>query len=98
MGATIFAPIEWTHYSIVLIAPLMVMAEVALVRRAVWIWPLVLGMVLLNLPPLAQDPYALEPGQFAVLRGHFFSEVICLLTLVAMALLPRLRLRSEPGV
>ncbi|WP_419804474.1 glycosyltransferase family 87 protein [Terriglobus sp.] len=95
VGATTFAPIEWTHYSIVLIVPLMVLAQMAWSLRAPWLWGVMAGIVLLNLPPLAQDPYALELGRFAILRGHFYSEVICLVALILMGM--RLRLPRAHG-
>ena len=89
VGATTFAPIEWTHYSIVLIVPLMVFAQLARPMRVPWLWGVMAAMVLLNLPPLAQDPYALEMGRFAILRGHFYSEVLCLVALMVMTVRAR---------
>lgn len=86
VGATTFAPIEWTHYSIVLIVPLMVFAQVAWTRRMPWLWAVMVLIVLLNLPPLAQDPFALQMGRFAILRSHFYSEVLCLVALIAIAI------------
>ena len=96
VGATAFAPIEWTHYSIVLIVPLMVFAQYARPQRAPWLWGVMAAIVLLNLPPLAQDPFALQMGRFAILRSHFYSEVICLVALIVVAVRLRLRRRMEP--
>ena len=86
IGATAFAPIEWTHYSIVLIVPLMVFAQAARTMRMFWLWGVMAVVVLLNLPPLAQDPFALQMGRFAILRSHFYSEVLCLVALLALHL------------
>ena len=91
VGATAFAPIEWTHYSIVLIVPLMVFAQYARPQRAPWLWGVMVAVVLLNLPPLAQDPFALQMGRFAILRSHFYSEIVCLVALIVMAM----RLRQQ---
>lgn len=97
VGATTFAPIEWTHYSIVLIAPLMALAQYGLTARrarnlsAYWPWIAIAAILALNLPPLALDPYAQSMPRLAILRGHFYAEVLCFFALLTVAL----RIRSK---
>lgn len=90
VGATTFAPIEWLHYSIVLLAPLMVIAHIARTTadrqvQAV-LWGMTAVIVALNLPPLAADQFADPLSSFALLRGHFYSEILSLITLLELAL------------
>ena len=82
IAATIFGPISWTHYSIILIAPFMVIFQENQVLRsrkiAVFTW---LALVL-NYRPLATDIINLEVGRFALVRGQFYSAILCLAVLV----------------
>ncbi len=97
VGMTIFAPIGWTHYYIVLIAPVMVLLAEGWDLRVRWILVLVLGIILLNVRPIAGDVIGGELGRFAILRSHFYSGVLCLLGLAAAAW-ERSRVGPEPPV
>ncbi len=86
LAAMLFAPIAWTHYSILLLAPLMLFAEANVTLRT---WPLrvlIVVVIALNLPPLASDVIGGEIGRFAVLRGQFYAGLLCLLGLAWIAL------------
>ena len=82
VAATVLAPIAWTHYSIVLYAPLFVLVTQARALR----WPLALAAALvagaLNVPPFAPDLVNTWWPVLAPLRAEFFA---CALTLVALA-------------
>ena len=84
IALTIFAPIAWTHYFIVLVAPVMVLLQAARSLRGRWrvgvIVPLV-ALVALNYPPLATAVLTMDIGDYAVVRGQFFSGVLALLAL-----------------
>ncbi len=79
VAVTIFAPIAWTHYSVILLAPLMVIVEEARRLRSwvVGIWAALIA--LLNYRPIATDIIAMDLGRFAILRGQFYAGVLCLL-------------------
>ncbi len=81
ISLTIFAPIAWTHYSIILIAPVMVLLQ-AMRSLRVW-WPLafLVPLVALNYPPLATDVLQMNIGDYAVVRGQFFSGLLALVAL-----------------
>ena len=78
VAATIFAPIAWTHYSVILVAPLMVLVDQARRRRswAIGAWAIVIA--LLNYPPLASDIIPMDLGTYALLRGQFYAGVLAL--------------------
>ena len=75
---TVFAPIAWTHYSIVLLAPLMVLVEESRTRRSFGLAVLVLTATALNFHPFATDVINLDTARFSILRGQFFAAVLCL--------------------
>ncbi len=81
LALTIFAPIAWTHYFILLIAPLMVAFEAVGVLRRWWLLVPLVPSVVLNYPPLATNVLTMDIGDFAVVRGQFFSGVLVLLAL-----------------
>ncbi len=78
---TLFSSIAWTHYYIILIVPLMVLSHIAhQEQRHLLLLPI--GIILaLNLQPLAMN--AVHPGMdtLTILRSHFFSGLIALITL-----------------
>ena len=86
LAATLFAPIAWTHYSIVLIAPLMLLVQHDLKRHAWWLTLLLLIALALNYPPLATNVIEGKIGDFAVVRGQFFAGILCMAGLLVVAL------------
>ena len=81
IAVTLCAPIAWTHYSIVLIAPLMLLWHEGRAGRSLWIMASVVAMVALNLRPLATN---MEEGimvHFMLVRSEFYAEVLCSVTL-----------------
>ncbi len=86
LAAMLFAPIAWTHYSILLLAPLMLFAQADSALRS---WPLRILMVVvivLNLSPLATNVIDGEIGRFSLLRGQFYAGLLCLSGLGWLAL------------
>ena len=81
IAVTVFTPIAWTHYSIVLVPALMVLANLALARRSLPISLAIVTIVALNLPPLASDVINITVGPHAILRSQFFAAILCLVTL-----------------
>ncbi len=93
IAATIFTPIAWTHYFIVLMPTLMVLAAEARRRRSLTLALASALILALNLPPLATDVVDITIGPHSILRSQFFSGVLCLATLLAVALT---RYRYQP--
>ncbi len=95
IAATIFTPIAWTHYYIVLLPALMVLANLILrsraqhPRQALAVGAAALLIFALNVPPLATDVLNLNIGRYSLLRGQFFSGILCLGTLALVALAQR---------
>ncbi len=83
LAATSFTPIAWSHYYIVLILPVMLLLDGGRKRHIAW--PFLLSAILfaLNISPAAGG---WEPG--LLLRGQFFSGLIAMGGMVALALLP----------
>ncbi len=78
VALTIFAPIAWTHYFIVLVAPVMVLLEAAHRLHSRWLLVLLLPLLALNYPPLASQVLTMDISDYAVVRGQFFSGVLAL--------------------
>jgi hypothetical protein len=91
VAMTIFAPIAWTHYSIILVAPLMVLAQESRRLRNWWLAALVVVAVVLNYPPLATDVLHMDISDYSIVRGQFFSGVLCLLGLGLAGWMSRVR-------
>ncbi len=91
VAMTIFAPIAWTHYSIILVAPVMVLVQETRELRNWWLAALVAVAVVLNYPPLATDVLHMDIGDYSVIRGQFFAGVLCLVGLGAVGWMTRLR-------
>ncbi len=88
VAMTVFAPIAWTHYFIVLAIPLMMLAEAAFALRpqrvswTVWIAVFAIGALLYR--PLAPDVIRMDLSDYAVLRGVFYAGVLCTATLAGI--------------
>ncbi len=95
IAATIFAPIAWTHYSIILFVPLMVLVDANREMRAWWLSALITGALLLNYRPIATDIVHGLIGPYSIVRGQFYA---CLLTLAALAAAAVLRARTNSRV
>lgn len=96
VAATLLTPIAWTHYSIVLLPPLMVLLDFALRRRSIVIALAIALILALNLPPLASNVTAYNVGPHAILRSQFFAGILCLITLAAVALTRRRYANTHP--
>ncbi len=93
LAAMLFAPIAWTHYSILLLLPLMLFVQADALLKS---WPLRIfigAVIALNLPPLATNVIQGETGRFSLLRGQFYAGILCLCGLASMAVL-----RLSPGM
>ena len=90
LAATLFTPIAWTHYFILLIAPVMLLLEQtrapAVPRaRRIALLTLLAAVLLLNLPPVSTDVINGDVGPVALVRAQFFSGLLCLVALTLAA-------------
>ena len=83
IALTVFAPIAWTHYFILLIAPVMVALQAMRSRRRWWPLAALVPAALLNFPPLATQVLTMDISDYAVVRGQFFSGILILAVLGA---------------
>ena len=86
LSAMIFAPIAWTHYSILLIAPVMLLVDSARKRRGWRLGALAACVLALNYPPLATDVINGVIGRFSIVRGQFFAGLLCVAGLLVLAI------------
>ena len=89
VATTVFAPIAWTHYSVILVAPIMVLLEAARRLRSWWLAALAAVITLLNYPPLATAVITMDVSDYALLRGQFYAGVLCFAGVAAAAWLSR---------
>jgi hypothetical protein len=83
VAATIFAPLAWNHYFVVLVLPVILFVDDAR-RHGKVRWMLLAGVVLvLNIPPLSY--FAGTSLWIISLRSQFWAAMLCLL---ALPLLP----------
>ena len=85
VAVTVFAPIAWTHYSVILVAPAMALVEESRRLRAWWIAALTFSITILNFRPLATDVIDMDVGSLSLLRGQFYAGVLCLVGIAAVA-------------
>lgn len=85
VAATIFAPIAWTHYFVILLAPLMLLWEEWRRWRAWWIAVAVLVITILNYQPLATKVITMDSGPISLMRGQFYAGVLSLLAIAVVA-------------
>lgn len=95
IAATTFAPIAWVHYLIVLVIPLMLLADANRTLRLPWMWAVIAVAILLNCHPLSGNMVVEDPGRFTIIRGPFFSSVLVYCGLAAMAMLQNRRRNRE---
>lgn len=72
IGMTIFIPLAWSHYFIVLIPAAMTLWA----RGDRWSRAVCLGALLLNSPPLAVNPFTAETSSVTLIHSHFLSAVL----------------------
>lgn len=94
LAATVFAPIAWTHYAIVLFIPMMMLADANRTLRSRWLWVVFAAALLLNYRPLATDIVHGLIGPYSIVRGQFYS---CALTLLALAIVAVQQARRQPS-
>ena len=83
VAATIFAPISWTHYSIVLLVPIMILIDQNRRLCSKWLAALVIATVALNFQPLAMDAQQGTADPLSLVRAQFYAGLLCLLSLFA---------------
>ncbi len=93
VAATVFAPIAWTHYSVILVMPVMLLLHENVHLRSNWIWVIVASIIVLNFRPISTDINHFLYGPSAIIRAQFYAWI---LTLVALALAAYLARRSRP--
>ena len=91
VAVTLFAPIAWTHYSVILVAPVMILVEESRRLRSGWIAASTVLIVVLNFRPLATDVIDMDTGRLSLLRGQFYAGILCLLAIAGVAWMQRNR-------
>ena len=92
VGVTMFTPIAWTHYYILLVIPAMLLID-AQRRSRVWHWAaLALVLLVLNTRPVSYNPTRVTHGRLSLMRSQFYSGVV---GLAALVLLTRSRLGAK---
>jgi len=85
VATTLFMPIAWTHYFIILVIPLMVLTQHALDSRNRWLPPLLVICAVLNIHPVAMS---VAEGAYAtglIVRSQFFAGFLLLALLISQA-------------
>lgn len=85
VAVTIFAPIAWTHYFFILVAPVLVLLEVHRFLRAWWLVALAAAVAALNFRPLSSDVLRMDIGTLALVRSQFYAGVLALFGLLLAA-------------
>ncbi len=91
IGATLSAPIAWTHYSIILVAPLMILWSEGRRLQRTWLLAAVGVVIALNCRPFATNMGDGGDTRLTLIRSEFYAGV---LTLALLAALPRLKPRT----
>jgi hypothetical protein len=86
VASTIFAPIAWSHYYVILIIPIIILLDHGLRTRRYWMIAITCAAALLNIWPIALNPVEPNPNPVTILRGHFFSGVLFLGVLLLVAI------------
>lgn len=84
LGATMFTPIAWTHYYVLLVIPLMLLLDRANLRRGmVWV-ALALLIWLLNIYPISFEAVLMVYKQHSIARSQFYAGAIALAALAGL--------------
>lgn len=86
LAGTLFAPIEWSHYFVVLLFPCMALLERRRPGNSRWVWLAVGAVLLLNLRPITPNLDLEAPYGFLLLRSQFYAGLLCLFSLTAVAI------------
>ncbi len=89
VGTTLFTPIAWSHYFIVLLPAVMLLLQQAHTaslqhrrRFARTLFTLTVLLCVFNFRPFAGNVVHETPGLFGIVRPHFYAGVLCLLALL----------------
>ncbi len=81
LGATLFAPIAWTHYFILLVIPAMFFAQRYSERRK-WVMLACIALILLlNLYPISFGSVHFIYNRFTVIRSQFYAGILAMVAL-----------------
>jgi hypothetical protein len=98
VGSMMFATVAWSHYYIVLVVPVMMLADAALrergTARAKWLAAMAVAVLLLNLYPVSwrmvlMHPYTVHGHAVSLVRSQFYSGLVALLGLWVMSVRTR---------
>jgi len=85
IASTIFTPIAWNHYFIILAVPFLIIIDHGIETKKLWLLIITGIIVLLNVWPIAPHPLASPLYPFTIIRSHFYSGFICLCALLIMS-------------
>ena len=86
LGATMFTPLAWTHYYVVLIFPLILMLGAILEKRSLLLLAIVVLVVGLNFDTQTMGGVLERYRLFPIVRAQFYSGLLCLVGLVLLSL------------
>ena len=95
LAGTIFAPIAWTHYSIILLVPLMVLWAKSHGRWSLWVKAAVLLLFALTVRPLAMNMDLETVASLTLVHSEFYAGVLCLVTLLTVAWLDEVAAEAD---
>ena len=100
LGATMFAPLAWTHYYVVLIFPLLLLLAAIIEKRSLLIAAIVFIVFALNFDTQTLGGVLQHFRLFPIVRAQFFSGLVCIagLAVVTLARRPLFQNRAGAGV
>lgn len=85
LAGTIFTPLSWTHYYLVLVIPLMMLLDETLRRRSVVLSLLLLAVFMLNLDMQTLGGVLMKYRMVPVVRAQFYSGLLTMAGLLMVA-------------
>jgi len=85
VAMTVFTPIAWSHYFIILIIPLMVLTNRAMETRSYMLLPAVILVAILNIYPVAMSSGLAGADSCLLVRSQFAAGIILLAVLLREA-------------
>ncbi len=95
LGATLFAPLAWTHYFLLLVIPIMFFAQSWSDRRDRVMWICIAVVFLLNIYPISFGAVHFVYGKFTLIRSQFYAGMFSMVALGIVSLRQAARQESQ---